>query len=323
MIRFLATAAVMAIGISAPAFAQTTWQMPTPYPESSVVTKNVIQFADEVREATGGKLNIVVHPAASLIKHGEIKNAVRSGQVEIGEILASTLSNDDPIYEMDSLPFLVANFQDAERLWGVVGTHMKEDMSKQRMTLLFANSWGPQGLYSLGPVASIEDMRGAKFRAYNYTTERIAQLAGAVPTQVEAADLAQAFSTGRANMMVTSTATGVSASVWDFLKHYYDVRASIPFDLILVNNRALDALEPEVRTALLEVAARAEKRSWSMAEADDANNLKTLTEKGVTVEPGSDALRASLKTLGETMAGEWEKRAGETGTTLLNAYKKQ
>jgi len=315
--------AIAALALAAPCFAQTTWRMPTPYPESSVVTRNVMRFADEVREATGGKLNIVVHPTGSLIKHGEIKNAVRSGQVEIGEILASTLSNDDPIYEMDSLPFLVNDFKDAERLWGVVREHAQDNMRRQRMTVLFANSWGPQGLYSLSPVQSAADMRGAKFRAYNYTTERIAQLAGAVPTQVEAADLAQAFSTGRTNMMVTSTATGVSAAVWDFLKHYYDVRVSIPYDLVLVNNRALDALEPDVRAALQKVAARAEARSWTLAEEDDKANLKTLADKGIQVSKGSDALRGDLKKIGETMSAEWEKRAGKTGTTLLNNYRKQ
>jgi TRAP-type C4-dicarboxylate transport system substrate-binding protein len=311
----------MAMGLSAPALAQTTWQMPTPYPESSVVTRNVIQFAKEVHEATDGKLNIVVHPAASLIKHGEIKNAVRSGQVEIGEILASTLSNDDPVYEMDSLPFLVSNFDDAHKLWEVVRDHVQGDMNRQRMTVLFANSWGPQGLYSLGQVEDISAMRGARFRAYNYTTERIAQLAGAVPTQVEAADLAQAFSTGRANMMVTSTATGVSAAAWDFLDHYYDVRVSIPYDLVLVNNRALEALEPDVREALLEVAARAELRSWPMAEEDDKKGLQTLADNGITVEEGSGELRASLQEIGDTMSQEWAARAGEAGAALLETYR--
>lgn len=321
MMKILSALAAMAI--AAPALAQTTWQMPTPYPESSVVTRNVTQFANEVREATGGKLNIVVHPAGSLIKHGEIKNAVRSGQVQIGELLASTLSNDNPIYEMDSLPFLVQNFKDAQRLWHTVRDEVRKDMMRQRMTPLFANSWGPQGLYALNPVQGVGDMRGAKFRAYNYTTERIAQLAGAVPTQVEAADLAQAFSTGRANMMVTSTATGVSAAVWDFLKYYYDVRVSIPYDLVLVNNRALEALEPDVRAALMQVAAKAEARSWSMAEDDDKEKLKILADKGVTVSKGSEALQNDLKKIGETMSGEWEKRAGANGQSLLKAYRAQ
>lgn len=315
------SAAVAALVVAVPAYAQTTWQMPTPYPDASVVTRNVKQFADEVREATGGKLNIVVHTTGSLIKHGEIKNAVRSGQVQIGEILASTLSNDDPVFEMDSLPFLVENFADAEKLWGVVKEHLSENIRRQRMTLLFANSWGPQGLYSKSPVNSTADMRGARFRAYNYTTERIAQLAGAVPTQVEAADIAQAFSTGRANMMVTSTATGVSAAVWDFLDHYYDVRVSIPFDIVLVNNKALEALEPDVRKALLEAAERAEKRSWSMAEEDDKKNLKTLADNGLTVEQGSDQLRAELKKIGETMSAEWEKKAGDKGAALLKEFR--
>lgn len=320
MMKTLLTAACLAIAGAAPSLAQTSWQMPTPYPESSAVTKNVLAFAEEVSELTDGKLNIVVHPAASLIKHGEIKNAVRSGQVEIGEILMSTLSNEDPAYELESLPFLVGTFEDAQRMWEVTRDHTAQDMNRQRMTLLFANPWSPQGLYSAEPVESAADMRGGRFRAYNYTTERIAQLAGAVPTQVEAADLAQAFSTGRVNMMVTSTATGVSAAVWDFLNHFYDVRVSYSKDIVFVNTEALEALEPDVREGLMEAARRAEARGWEMAQADHSEGLKILADNGVEVGEGSETLRTELREIGTTMVEEWKERAGETGAALLAAY---
>lgn len=318
--RLLLAAGALTFVLAHPASAQTTWQMATPYPESSAVTKNVMAFADEVRELTDGQLNIVVHPAASLIRHGEIKNAVRSSQVEVGEILMSTLSNEDATYELESLPFLVGTFDDAKRMWEVTREHTAQDMNRQRMTLLFANPWGPQGLYSLGAVDAVADMRGARFRAYNYTTERIAQLAGAVPTQVEAADLAQAFSTGRVNMMVTSTATGVSAAVWDFLDHFYDVRVSFSKNIVFANTRAIDALDDDVREGLLEAARRAEARGWEMAEADHDDGLQRLADGGLEVGEGSEQLREDLRGIGENMVEEWKQRAGEAGTALLTAY---
>ncbi|MDK7179110.1 hypothetical protein QP445_16960, partial [Micrococcus luteus] len=67
-----------------------------------------------------------------------------------------------------------------------------------------------------------------RMRAYSPQTERLAQLSGAVPTQIEATDVAQAFSTGRVNAMITSSSTGVNSAAWDFLKYYYDVQAFLP-----------------------------------------------------------------------------------------------
>jgi hypothetical protein len=40
------------------------------------------------------------------------------------------------------------------------------------------------------------------------------------------------------------------------------------------------------------------------------------------VLPPSDALKAGLTKIGETIATEWSKSAGADGTAMLDAYKK-
>ena len=74
---------------TAGAMAQTKWDMPTPYPETNFHTKNIKTFVDEVNANSGGKLTITVHSNGSLIKHPDIKRAVQTGQVAIGEVLIS------------------------------------------------------------------------------------------------------------------------------------------------------------------------------------------------------------------------------------------
>ena len=60
------------------------------------------------------------------------------------------------------------------------------------MKLLYAVPWPPQGIYSAKPINSAADMKGLKWRAYNPQTSRIAELAGAQPVTIQAAELAQA-----------------------------------------------------------------------------------------------------------------------------------
>lgn len=319
MIRNIAALTGLALLVAAPAAAE-TWQMPTPYADSLAVTRNVAQFAKDVEELTDGELTITLHTNASLIKHRDIKNAVRSGQVQIGELLMSILSNENPVYEIGSLPFQISSYADAKRLSENARALVEEDMERQGMKLLFINPWGTQGLYSADPIETVDDMQGAKFRAYNFATQRIAQLAGAVPTQVELADLPQAFNTGRVSMMITSVATGVSSSSWDFLNYFYNLQVSVAKDMIIVSQEAFDALSPDAQKGLLEAAKRAEPRGWKMAQADEAEKLKVLSDHGINVEPGSEALREGLRKIGKQMADEWKEDASPEAKAVLEAY---
>ena len=83
------------------ATAATKWDMPTPYGDGYHQTINVRAFAADVKAATDGELDIVVHSGASLFKHPEIHRAVRTGQVPIGEMFMGVLGNDDPVFKLD------------------------------------------------------------------------------------------------------------------------------------------------------------------------------------------------------------------------------
>src|SRR6184192_2174810 len=86
--------------------AQTKWDMPTPYSDGEFHTKNVVAFVDDVKKATGSKLEILVHSNGSLIKHPDILRAVSTGQVPIAEFLLGQFGNEDPIFAADNIPFV-------------------------------------------------------------------------------------------------------------------------------------------------------------------------------------------------------------------------
>ncbi|MEM9782195.1 MAG: TRAP transporter substrate-binding protein, partial [Pseudomonadota bacterium] len=301
----LAGAALLAAGPAATIAVAQTWDMPVPYGDTNFHTVNHMAFAEDVAEATGGALTITVHPAGSLFKHPEIKNAVRSGQVPIGEFLLSRLSNENALYEIDSVPFLATSYEAAEKLWNASKPKIEELLSEEGLTVLYAVPWPPQGLYADRAVADGSELGGAKFRAYNTATERLASLMGAVPTQVEVPDLAQAFSTGRVNAMITSPSTGANTKAWDYLSHYYDVRGWMPKNIVVASVRALRSLDEETRAKVLEAAAAAEARGWAASREETTSKTAMLSENGITVSEPSAELTAKLKEVGATMSAEW------------------
>jgi len=304
------------------ASAQTTWDMPTPYPAANFHTENIVQFAADVDKATAGKLKITVHPGGSLFKANEIKRAVQGGQAQIGEIILGGYANENPLFGTDNVPFLATSYADAKKLAAAQKPALNALLAKQGLKILFSVPWPPQGIYSAKPINSAADLKGVKWRAYSPQTSRIAELVGAQPVTIQAAELSQALATGAVAAFMTSSATGYDSKVWEQVKYFYDAQSWLPKNAVLVSQKAFDALDKATQDALLKVAAEAEARGWKTSEDKTKFYLEQLTKNGMTVAAPSAALKADLKKVGNTMIGEWQKTAGAEGQAILDAYRK-
>lgn len=301
----------------------TEWDMPTPYGDSNFHTVNIRQFADDVRDATNGELDITVHSSGSLIKHAEIKNSVRRGLVPIGELIMSRLANEDPLFEVDSVPYLASDYDQAWKLWQASKDVLSKRLERQHLKLLFAVPWPPQGIYTRFEVKTGDELKGVKMRAYNKSSETLAKLLGAIPTQVEVPDIPTAFGTGRVDAMITSPSTGANTRAWDYLSHFNHAQLWLPKNMVIVNDKAFNRLPEDTQKAIEEAASVAEKRGWEASKAETDAKIKIMEDNGIIVSEPSPALVKRLEKVGDTMTKEWLERAGEDGQALLDAYHQQ
>lgn len=308
-----------AMALATPALAD-KWDMPTPYGDSTFHTQNISLFADDVRAATNGGVDITVHSAGSLFPHSEIKNAIRSRQVSIGEFFLSRLSNEDAAYGMDSQPFVATSYEDAARLWAAQKPVITELLAEQGLMPLFSVPWPAQGLYTKSEIETVDQLAGLRFRAYNAALEELATLAGAAPVQIEAADIAQAFSTGQVAAMITSPSTGANSSAWDFLSHYSSINAWVPKNIVVVNKRVFDKLSAETQSAVMDAAAKAEIRGWAMSAEEAKVKTAVMVDHGMVVYAPSDALKSGLEGIGATMLKTWNAKASDAAKSVLSTY---
>lgn len=311
-----------ALALSAPAFAQTKWDLPAAYPASNFHTVNIQQFADEVDKATGGKLKITVHAGASLFKAPEIKRAVQGGQAQIGEILLANFANEWPIYAADGMPFLADSYDDATKLYKAQKPLLEKKLGEQGMMLLYSVPWPPQGIYSKRPLNSAADLKGIKWRAYSPATARIAELVGAQPVTVQAAEVSQAFATGVTESMMSSGSTGWDSKLYEHVKYWYNTQAWLPKNAILVNKAAFDALDAPTRQAVLKAGAEAETRGWAASKKANGETLDKLKANGMEILEPSMQLKTDMKKVGDTMLKEWLDKSGAEGQAMVDAFRK-
>lgn len=319
---WLSAAVLSTAMIGAGASAQTKWDLPGAYGANSFHSKNLVLFAEDVKKLSGGKLEITVHPGASLFKAPEIKRAVQTGQVQIGEVLMVNVENEIPVFGTDGVPFLATSYDASVKLWKAQKPVVDKKLAEQGMTGLYVVPWPPQGIYAKKDLNTIEDLKGAKWRAYSPATARIAELVQAQPVTIQVAELAQALATGVVNTMMTSGSTGRDTKVWESLTHFYDTQAWLPKNLIFVNNDAFKKLDAATQKAVMDAAAAAEKRGLEMSIAETESSKADLVKNGMKVLPPSAALKSGLEKVGATMIDEWVKKTGADGKAIVDAYKK-
>jgi len=323
MMRFRSTLLAVALGgVVFGATAQTKWDLPAAYPATNYHTENLVQFANDVEKASGGKLKIAVHANASLFKAPEIKRAVQGGQAQAGEILLANFQNEWQIFGADGLPFLADSYDESARLYKAQRPLIEKKLGEQGMMLLFSVPWPPQGIYVKKPISSAADLKGVKWRAYSPATARIAELVGAQPVTVQAAELSQALATGVIEGYMSSGATGYDSKTYEHIKYWYDTQAWLPKNAVIANKVAFDALDAASKQAVLKAAAEAETRGWALSKAKNVEYIDLLKKNGMNIVAPSEQLKADMKKVGDVMLKEWLDKAGPEGKALIDAFKK-
>lgn len=313
----LATTALTAL----PATAGEKWDMPMAYSGSNFHSVTGAEFAKCVTTGTGGDIEITTHPGGSLFAGADIKRAIQTGQVPIGERLLSGHQNESAVFGWDSVPFLVSSFDEHDKLYAVAKPEVEKVLADQNLTLLYSVPWPPQGLYFRDEVQTMDDMKGVKFRSYNNATSRLAELTGMLPVTIEAAEISQAFATGVADSMVSSGATGYDRKVWESLNYFYTVDAWLPRNYIMVNSSVWDGVSDSNKNVIQACADMAEYAGTWRAKEYTGFTMAGLAAGGMTVEPVNDAVMAGLKEVGATMTAEWLEAAGDTGAAIVDGFK--
>jgi TRAP-type C4-dicarboxylate transport system substrate-binding protein len=231
----------------------------------------------------------------------------------------SVLSNEAAVFAFESVPFLATTSEKQRKLWEAARPAIEKRLDAQGMMLLYSVAWPPSAIHAKKEINSLADLKGVKLRAYNPATMRFGELAGAVPVNVLAPEVAQAFATGIIDAQINSSAGAVDTQTWDFTKFTYDAQVISPQNMVFANKAAWAKLDPATQKVVLDAAAAAEKRGWEVRETENKRNLDMLASKGVKVQTPTPKLAAEFQDIGKKMAAEWAQRAGPEGEAILKA----
>jgi len=307
-LAFLPLFLALLVGSAAAQVQPVRLKLATAYSADNFQTQNIQQFSDDVKRETAGLVDIEVHPAGQLLKPTAIFEGVKVGSTaQAGEVIMSNLTKENMVFGLDSLPFFVNNYEDAQRLWRLSRPAVEKEFDARGLVVLYAVPWPPQNLYANRPITMPQDFKGLRMRNYSAATERIAQLIGAAPVKIEVLDLARAIADKRVDIMLTSSWTGGDTKAWIGMKYYYKVNAWIPKNIVFINKAVYAKLDADAQKKMMAAAQQAETRGWQLCREKDSEFEAQLVGHNMQVSGIDPYVRNFLDNAGEKLAREYLK----------------
>jgi TRAP-type C4-dicarboxylate transport system substrate-binding protein len=303
------------------AYAKTKWDVHLNYPAGNFHSKGAQEFADRVKAATNGELEIVLHPGSALgFKGPELLRAVAEGQLTMAEVPTGMVEGDAPTLALTAQPFISTNAFEQRLLYQLAKPTYAKILKKFNQFTLYTSVWPFSGIYTQRAVKSKADLNGLKMRVYDGTGLAFGKATGIAARKMPFSEVYPAMKAGLLDSMYTSSVSGVDAKAWEVLKYFTPINIVGPVNMINVNIDAWNKLPKNIQNTVLEIAAQMEDEMWNLAGDMDRKSRAKLKENGMTINPVDQQFRSELDAVGEKLRGEWAQKAGTDAQKILEEY---
>ena len=288
-------------------------------PASSPNGLQATYFADKIAEKTGGAIKIEVYPASQLGSISEMAEAVSMGSIAMHHNTYGGLQpllNDLGLFDT---PYLYRNVDHLLKATDPETSPALKELNQKLIDtrgvrILYSFYFGTRELTANFPVYSPKDLAGKKIRAipspiYLAAVEGM----GAVAIPIDWAEVPVALSTGVADGQENPVSTLVTSNIFEVQKYAMMTDHIMGSEPVVINEKVWQALSAEHKKIFTEVAR--ETRDWASNYVlqNEAKDVQTLKDKGMTIITAADGLkvdefRASVsKVVNDRFGANWGK----------------
>ena len=245
------------------------------------------------------------------------------GAVPIASTPISSLEKIEPIFDLQSLPFITTTVNETEAMFIVAKPYYEKAFNKHNQTLLYGAPWTPQGIWEQTKIRAPEDLKGLKIRTYNAQGAEVLKAAGASPIQLSWADVIPALSNGTITGVLTSDEGGVNSKFWELgCKYFNSIGFAMGINAVAMNLDVYNSLPEDMKIALRVAADRAEQKAWSRARSRVSANKETLKSVGAEyVEDVPASVIDHIKTAAAPLKEAWIKNMGpDTAAKIMAEF---
>ena len=305
----LTTAPAFTAGAREPAVEPVhTLQLNHIFPTDHPTHRAVQEMADYVREQSAGRLVIEVHASGALGGGGAQAENISMGTIDAGTAGPGMISTMEPAFGLLAGEYV---FRSVESMYAVldgpVGERINQRLLENNGVRVLSVAYvGKRHLTANRPVRTPEDMRGLRVRIPDIPTRAAAFRAwGASPTPLAFAELYLALSQGAVDAQENPFAQIVTMKFYEVQDYLILTGHAMNAELLLINERAYQALPDELKDVLREGAEVYRDKQWQLYEEQRDEYLEYLAGKMTIIEPDVGAFAEAARVVPYEFEDRW------------------
>jgi len=261
------------------------------------------QWADEVEEATDGRVTVKFFYQEALLSGAETLPGVGDGRADMGYIAGAYYPAELPLSNVAGIPFLTENAEAQAKTFQDLyesNDALRQEWESQGVKVV---TWAPVSsniVATKEPTDGLKDLEGQKVRGYGYVSEAL-KMAGASAVGISQGEVYEALQRG-----VLDATSGASLDIAidrhyeEVAPHFLDVNfGNYAVTANIINLDLWESMPTDIQDAITEVS-----------EGYLDNYLENLGELEVTACDKLLAAGGDVTILDESQTADWRNEAG-------------
>jgi tripartite ATP-independent transporter DctP family solute receptor len=268
-------------------------------PDEHPIMVLVKQCAEDMKEKSGGRLNMTVYTNNQLGDSRQAFEGMQNNSIQVGEMSTAPLSGFTDLLNPVNLPFFFDDadqaiaFVNSDYFKNTIGDKMAEVNSVRPITAFYN---GPRSLSnSKRPVVTPEDMKGLKIRVmespiYIKTFESL----NASPTPMSFAELFTGLQQKTIDGQDNGPTITVSNKLYEAQSYFTDLNYIHDLGPVVVSEQFYQSLPEDLRAIFLECFENTADQQHEIGKADVEKDIETIGTK-CEITRLTDEQRAAFK----------------------------
>jgi len=229
-----------------------------PYPNTLLQSENIQDWADKIRERSGGNIDIRIFWSGQLAGATEDLAIVSSGGVEMSSAVPAYYPNEMPLTGVLQLPRTYPTpLAASETIDALIQTQeIQTELERNNIKMLFGSTLSSYHILCTKRIDKVSDFAGTKQRAYGEYIPRMWDAVGAVPVVTTAAEQYEGLQRGLVDCIYSADDYAFNARLHEVADYYSDINfGAIMHVPTFVNLNAWNSWPQNVRDLIMEVSA--------------------------------------------------------------------
>jgi len=260
------------------------------------------QFADKLKELTGGKVTIVHHHSGVLGGEREVAQQIQLGTVDFGPITTAPLSTLVPEMSVFQLPYIFRDYAHAyAALDGsdVIRKYYEPILDRKGFKLVGFIAAGYRGIYGHYPINSLADVKGRKIRVQeDKILVATFKALGMISTPIAFPEVATSLQTKVIDFAEGGINTFYHNKFYDVVKNVADVRHTHQAIALIMSKASWNKQDAATQKAIMDAWEHARQFNRKFILDEDKGIQEQVRAKGVRItKPDATPFRAATKSV--------------------------